>query len=646
MRPVFAIAIFPALLAAGGRPVFNIADYGAATDATAAFRNAIAAAKAAGGGTIYVPPGRYTSGPVELFSNMTLDLDAGATVEFPVAALPFVKGRYLGVEALVPMPLIGARDAENVAVVGRGILKTADYEAWRKAYPDAYANYLKSRQGVVSTGGDESGSANGPNWDRLLSALEAKRSVSEKEYRDAAGELRPSFLCFINSKNLLIEGVRFVGGPMFVIHLLYSENAVVRNVMVESYPGPHANGIVADSSRYVRISDSYIDTGDDGIVLKAGKDADGLRVNRPTENVTISNCTVHRAHGAVVVGSETAGDVRNVVASNITADGTEVGIRLKSRRGRGGTVENIRFDNWTMRDVNDGIVVTSYYVMGGEKATAVEPVSERTPRFRNIAISNVTIEDAKKRAVYIDGLPEMPVRGLRLTDVVGSGATGLSARYTDGLELRNVRINALRAPAFAIEAATDLVLDNASGVVTPVRNDRVVVTDQTLRPGESVAWTAGHPSEIVYFTDSALDFDGVRLFPRRGDTAFYEAAAHTVRNAGTAEAHFARIEFLGAGNPETWGVSGLSSNYKLLFENRYTRVYDIRIAAGTNEPQHTHHERVVVCLSGAYLKHLMPDGREEPSTLKTGEIAFRRGATHIGQNLGNTDLWVIAVEPK
>ena len=183
---------------------------------------------------------------------------------------------------------------------------------------------------------------------------------------------------------------------MFVVHLLYSENATVRNVMIETYPGPHTNGIVADSSRFVRITDDYIDTGDDGIVLKSGKDADGLRVNRPTEHVTITNCTVHHAHGAVVIGSETSGSVRNVVASNITAVGTENGIRIKSRRGRGGVVEDVRFDNWTMENVGVGIVVTSYYIMGGEVATKEEPVSERTPVFRNIAVSNVTINGAKK----------------------------------------------------------------------------------------------------------------------------------------------------------------------------------------------------------------------------------------------------------
>jgi hypothetical protein len=248
---------------------------------------------------------------------------------------------------------------------------------------------------------------------------------------------------------------------MFVVHLLYAENAVVRNVMIEAYPGPHANGIVADSCRFVRISDDYIDTGDDGIVVKSGKDADGLRVNRPSEDVAIANCTVHHAHGAVVIGSETSGGIRNVVASNITAVDTENGIRIKSRRGRGGVIEDLRFDNWTMENVGTGIVVTTSYIMGGETGTTEEPVSARTPVFRNIAISHVTIRGAKK-IVDIDGLAEMPIRGLRLTDVIGSGRTGLTARYTDALELHQVQLNADRGPAFAITAASDLELDGVT----------------------------------------------------------------------------------------------------------------------------------------------------------------------------------------
>src|SRR5262249_58961561 len=132
------------------------------------------------------------------------------------------------------------------------------------------------------------------------------------------------------------------------------------------------------------------DTGDDAIVLKSGKGVDGRRVAKPTENITITNCTFYRAHGAVVIGSETSGGVRNVTASNIVSKGTEVGIRIKSGRSRGGVVENLRFDNWIIDSpLKQGILVTAYYVNLPE-----EPVSERTPIFRNIAISNVTVSKA------------------------------------------------------------------------------------------------------------------------------------------------------------------------------------------------------------------------------------------------------------
>jgi polygalacturonase len=510
----FALLLAPAATmrgqaaaAARGRQVFNVVDYGAKNDgtvlATDSFRTAIEAAKAVGGGTIYVPPGKYSSGPIELFSNMTLDVDAGATIAFPVAAIPFEKTRYLGVEALAPMALVGGRNVENVTITGRGTLTTGDYEAWGRAY------------GPPPVIPDKSENANGPHWDHLLKALEAGQVVSEAEYSAAAPELRPSFVYFANAKNVLVENIRIVGAPMFVVHLLYSENATVRNVMIEAYPGPHANGIVVDSSRFVRISDDYIDTGDDGIVIKAGKDADGLRVNRPSEDVAITNCTVHHAHGAVTIGSETSGGIRNVVASNITAVDTENGIRIKSRRGRGGIVEDVRFDNWTMENVGTGIVVTSYYVMGGEGTTAVEPVSVRTPTFRKIAISNVTMSGAKM-AVDIEGLPEMPIAGLRLTDVVGSGTTGLLATYTDALELRHVEVNAGTGAAFRIEDASNLLLDDVS-TAKPVADEPVVRL--TKSPGAVLRDSRAYAGTGVFLSAGAGELKSVMLLDNALQTA-------------------------------------------------------------------------------------------------------------------------------
>jgi hypothetical protein len=127
---------------------------------------------------------------------------------------------------------------------------------------------------------------------------------------------------------------------------------------------------------------------------------------------------------------------------------------------------------------------------------------------------------------------------------------------------------------------------------------------------------------------------------------FQPADVGTIVNAGSLPLHFVRIEFLMAGSQETWGMSGLSPHYKMLLENQYARAYDIKIPAHTFEPQHTHHDRVVVSLSGAKLEHILPSGQIQPSTLKTGEVVWRLGATHVGHNLGDTDLWVIAVEPK
>lgn len=478
-------------------PFFNIADYGArggGADATAAIRAAIQAAKSAGGGTVVVPAGNYQSGPIELVSNLVLQFDAGAIVKFPAARLPFTQGRQQGIEALTPVPLIGGRNLQNVAVTGRGVLMSDNAE-WMKLLPRQQA------------GSSDPGSANGPNWERLLQLLEVKTPASDEDYRRAASELRPSFIRTMDSSNVLIEGLRFVGSPMWTIHLLYSDNVVVRDVIIETYPGVHTDGIAVDSSRNVRISNCYIDTGDDGIVIKSGKDADGLRVNRPSENISITGCTVHRAHGAVTLGSETSGWIRNVVAVNMICDGTQIGVRLKSRRGRGGGIEDVRFDNWTMRNVGQAINVTNYYLMEGEVRTGEEPVSRRTPVFRNIAISNMTIERARL-AINVEGLPEMPIEGLRIHDVIASAKAGVKAFNTTALELRDVQVNADDGPAFLVRDSQDLVLDNVT-TRKPRPDAPVVRLDRC--PGAIVRASRAFPNTGTFLSTGAGELKSVVL---------------------------------------------------------------------------------------------------------------------------------------
>jgi polygalacturonase len=434
-------------------PVFSVVDYGARNDgsepATEAIRSAIQAAKAAGGGTVYVPPGNYVTGPIELVSNLVLHIEAGATLRFPAQRLPFTRGRQQGIECITPVPLIGGRNLENVTITGRGVL-TTDNAEWLK---------LMGRPQRSSASGP--GSANGPAWQHLLAALQVKTPAAEEDYQKAAPELRPMFIRPMESKSILIESIHIKGSSMWPIQILYSDNAVIRDVTIETNPGVQTGGIYIDSSRNVRIANCNLDTGDDAIVLKAGKDADGLRVNRPTENVTITNCTVRRATAGIVLGSETSGGIRNVVASNVTFQGTRMGLNIKSERGRGGVVEDVRFSHWTMEDVGSGINVSQYYQMEGEVPLPEEPVSKRTPIFRNIAISNMTMNRARV-AINIEGLPEMPISGLRISDVIASAQIGMKAHHTVALELHHVQVNADSGPAFLVRDSKEMELDGVS----------------------------------------------------------------------------------------------------------------------------------------------------------------------------------------
>jgi polygalacturonase len=487
MRTRSSALLLLLLLAAAAQaadPYFNVRDYGAKPDgsapATAAFRAAIQAAKTAGGGTVYVPAGKYVTGPIELVSNLVLDIDAGAVLAFPATreGLPYTKGRLEGTDCVTPVPLIGGHDLDNVTIRGRGVL-TTDNAEWLRL--------VRQPDGVAARA----------VWTQILQALDLKKPVPEADFEKAAPALRPSFIRTMNSKNVHIEGLHIRGSSMWTIHILYSERVVIRGVTIETYPGANTDGMDIDSSRDVLISDCYLDTGDDAICLKSGKNADGLRVNRPTENVAITNCTVHHGHGAVVLGSETSGGIRNVVASNIVALGTEKGVRIKSTRGRGAVIENVRFDHWTMEDVPEAINVTNYYTK-----TAEEPVSERTPVFRNIAISNMTIVRSGV-AINVEGLPEMPVDGLQLSNIIASAKTGMKAYNTTRLELRNVQVNPETGPAFLIRDSKDLLLDDVSSIHPPadapvVRLDRcpgAIVRSSRAFEGTATFLSAG-PNEL------------------------------------------------------------------------------------------------------------------------------------------------------
>ncbi len=183
------------------------------------------------------------------------------------------------------------------------------------------------------------------------------------------------------------------------------------------------------------------------------------------------------------------------------------------------------------------------------------------------------------------------------------------------------------------------------------RNEKVIVTEETLAPGEQETVAGEHASVVVFLSGDAVEAKfagggGRHDAGQRGEVLNEAAGQRIVTNVGHTPLRLVRAEFLTIGNDETWGATGLPPNYDVLFEDQHSRTYEIKITAHAVEPQHTHHARVVVCLSGAQLEHVLPDGSVQPSTLKTDEVTWRLGQTHTGHNLGDTDLWVIAIEPK
>lgn len=215
----------------------------------------------------------------------------------------------------------------------------------------------------------------------------------------------------------------------------FCDNVTVHGVTIynpsKDPKGPNTDGINPSSCRNVRISDCFISVGDDCITIKSGRDADGRKYGKACENITITNCVMLSGHGGVVIGSEMSGGVRRVTISNCVFDGTDSGIRLKSSRGRGGVVEELRVDNIVMKNIQRNAFIFDLFY---DKESKVEPVSERTPVFRNIHLSNITGSDIKQIG-YIKGIEEMPVQGLSFSNINMKAEVGFIVDIAEDIRL-------------------------------------------------------------------------------------------------------------------------------------------------------------------------------------------------------------------
>jgi polygalacturonase len=384
-----------------------------------------------GGGTLFFPAGKYLTGAIKLKSNITIELEAGATLLFSDNFddyLPFVEMRHEGIMMKSFSPLIYAVDAENITIKGEGKIDGQGKKWWDeffRIYVDLGKNGVRDLNKYQ------------PMWDnandvKTLYAETNQDYISSMQRRF----FRPPFIQPIRCKNMRIEGITIVNSPFWTVNPEFCENVTIDRVTINNPLSPNTDGINPESCKYVHISNCHISVGDDCITLKSGRDLQARKLNAPNENITITNCTMLAGHGGVVIGSEMSAGVKKVVISNCVFDGTDRGIRIKSTRGRGGVVEDIQISNIVMKNIKEeAIIMDMLYTK-----MPVEPVSERTPIFRNINISNIT-GSGVMIPIKIRGLEESPISNITFTNINIDGKQKCVFQNCNNIKMVDVFVN-------------------------------------------------------------------------------------------------------------------------------------------------------------------------------------------------------------
>lgn len=394
----------------------RITEFGAVgdgrSDCREAFARAIARCNSEGGGRVVVPAGTWWSeGPIHLKSNIELHLEAGATIRFTPDAdryLPLVLTRWEGTELFNYSPQIYAYQATNVAITGTGTIDGNAGESFAQWKPHQGDAQNRLRQMGID-------------------------GIPVHERRFGQGHfLRPTMIQFLGCRNVLVENVRIIGAPFWVVHPVYSQNVIARGLRIESRY-PNNDGVDPDSCVDVLIERCSFDTGDDSVAVKSGRDQDGWRVGQPTENVVIHDCDMNSDHAGLCIGSEMSAGVRNVFLENCRLGKVETAIYFKSNLDRGGLVEHIRVRGMTVREADRAIHFTTEYhgYRGGQFPTV----------FRDIEIERVTCDRAGTgiRAV---GVPAFPLRDIALRNVtIAAAEQPYEIRNVTNVTLHDVRIN-------------------------------------------------------------------------------------------------------------------------------------------------------------------------------------------------------------
>lgn len=422
---------------------------------TEAFRSAIEWLSERGGGKLRVPAGIWFTGPIALKSNIELHLEADAIIRFDTdrSLYPIIETSFEGLDTWRCESPISAADAVNVAITGSGIIdgNGQDWRACKKSK-------LTSSQwkALVASGGcvhDNCWYPSEEYWqaEKISNMNVPPSSLSREQLEKYKDFLRPALISLRRCTNVMLEGCTFQNSPSWNIHPLLCTNLLVKGITVRNpWYSQNGDGIDIESCTNTVVMDSNFDVGDDGICIKSGKDEDGRRRGVPTKGLIVNNCTVFHGHGGFVVGSEMSGGVEDVKVSNCRFLGTDVGLRFKSKRGRGGVVRNIYISDIYMTDIATEALLFDLHYGGksavealeqGDETTATEhfAADETTPSFRDIYIERVVCDGAR-RAMHFNGIPEMPVKNINIKDCTVKSKIGIEMNHTEDVTLTRVKV--------------------------------------------------------------------------------------------------------------------------------------------------------------------------------------------------------------
>ncbi len=462
----------------------NIKNFGALsdgyTDNTVAINNAISDCAKAGGGKVVVPAGIWITGPIRLESNINFHLEKGAILMFSgkFEDYPLIETSWEGLPAVRRASPISGKNLENIAITGEGIIDGAG-DRWRPVLKNEMTNVqweeLICSGGVLREGYGTTvwwPSENAANGRELVKSLEKNPNSTLEDYANAREFLRPVLISLIECKNVLLDGPTFQNSPAWNIHPLLCENVVIRNIKVRNpWYSTNGDGLDIESCKNVIVYNCTFDVGDDAICIKSGKNEFGRNRGVASENIVIADCIVYHGHGGVTIGSEMSGGVRNVFIKDCQFMGTEVGLRFKTTRGRGGVVENIFINGVLMAHIKtDAIRFNMFY---DNKAASLDEkidtpdyrnrpvVTEGTPQFRKIYIDDVVCLDAG-RAIFLRGLPEMAISKIEITNSYISSKYGLLSIDAEDIRLRNVEIKSSKRPAYSLYNNKNIVISGGN----------------------------------------------------------------------------------------------------------------------------------------------------------------------------------------